>query len=62
MIVATKQPHAGAINDLAARGLVKRIAFELDGVRHEANSIWAATEWLKHQGLEQSGRHRWLPE
>lgn len=60
MITLSNSPHEGAVNDLAARGVIKPVVFEIDGVRHQANCIWAATNWLKAQGLSDAGKHRWI--
>jgi hypothetical protein len=60
MIKADLDDHAATINALAERGILKPAAFELDGKRYDANSHWAATDWLKKHGLHKEGRHRWL--
>ena len=54
MIVAVSGDHAATINDLAARGTIPPVSFTVNGVRHEANSVWAATEWLKKNGHYQN--------
>lgn len=69
MISAIEGQHAAAINDLAAAGKISPIEFEFNGKRLSANSVWAATEWLKANGgyqLDQTtGRAKnliiWLP-
>lgn len=51
MIEATTTEHSGTINELAREGKIRPVAFTApDGVRREANSVWAASDWLKTNG------------
>lgn len=51
MIKCTAPQHGATINDLAARGLIAPVEFTApDGVRRKANSMWAASDWLKSHG------------
>lgn len=50
LIIATYGDHAYTINDLAASGKIRPCAFTVEGVRREANSVWAAMDWLKANG------------
>ena len=46
--------HSATINDLADRGEIQSVTFVTpDGVVHEANSVWAATDWLRVNGYYQ---------
>ena len=50
MITATSGDHAYTINNLAAEGKLRSCAFTVEGRSYTANSVWAATDWLKAQG------------
>lgn len=51
MITSKCAQHGATINDLAASGKIEPVSFVTpDGVLHEANSCWAATEYLKTNG------------
>lgn len=52
IIKCTAANHSATINDLAARGLIKPVEFTApDDVRRMANSMWAASDWLKAHGF-----------
>lgn len=51
MLTATGE-HGATINDLTQQKRIKPVAFTTpDGVYREANSVWAATDWIKASGL-----------
>ena len=50
MIEAKSGEHAQTINALAQEGKIKPVSFTVEGRTYEANSVWAATEWLKDNG------------
>jgi hypothetical protein len=51
-LVVTEGQHASALNTLAEEGAITPVVFtDPDGVRHEANSVWAACDWLKANGF-----------
>lgn len=56
IIIATIGSHAATINDLCQRGIINPCAFTItypDGseITRYANSVWAATDWLKTNGI-----------
>lgn len=53
---------SGTVNAIAKAQNWPTVKFEIDGEVYEANSIWAATDWLKSRGLSKTGRHRWLTD
>ncbi|MEQ8450643.1 MAG: hypothetical protein RIB97_13240 [Nitratireductor sp.] len=48
------------INDLAKDQGWPVVAFVLDGKTYTANSVWAATDWLKAKKVHEEGRHQWV--
>jgi hypothetical protein len=50
MIEPFGSEHSATINDLAKEGKIKPVSFTVNGEQHEANSLWAATDWLKANG------------
>ena len=50
LILATPGTHQKTIDELALEGKIRPVSFIVDGTRHTANSVWAATDWLKAQG------------
>lgn len=54
VLKASGDEHAAAVNDLAERGIIEPVTFEFGGQTYVANSIWAATGWLKSQGYYKS--------
>lgn len=49
-IISNDLMHAKVINDLASKGKIQHVQFSVNGVLHIANSVSAATEWLKANG------------
>lgn len=51
MITCTNAKHGVTINALAKEGEIQPIRFVMpDGTEYAANSLWAATDWLKANG------------
>ena len=51
VLKCTAAHHGATINDLAERGLIEPVEFTApDDVRRAANSMWAASDWLKAHG------------
>ena len=51
VLKCTAATHADTINGLAELGLIEPVEFTApDGVRRAANSMWAASDWLKANG------------
>lgn len=51
VLKSTAAQHGATINDLAERGLIHPVAFTApDGICREANSMWAAHDWIKSTG------------
>jgi hypothetical protein len=56
MIICESSQHSATINDLAKRGVIKLVEFTApDGVRRIANSVWAASDWLKEKKFYAAG-------
>lgn len=54
LIKATLSEHKETINYLASEGKIAPIEFTApDGIRRQANSMWAASDWLKTNGYYQ---------
>lgn len=52
MLKCTAAHHGATINDLAERGLIEPVEFTApDNIRRVANSMWAASDWLKAHGF-----------
>lgn len=55
MITCQDIQHGATINDLAERGVIAPVRFTYKDHHHTANSVWAATEWLKRNGAYVAG-------
>jgi hypothetical protein len=69
MLKAIGSGHAETINSLAEQGKIKPVEFatynsEGNLNHHVANSVWAATDWLRENGFynEHAGKFIWLLE
>lgn len=51
IIQATLYKQSKQVNSLADEGVIHPVTFTMsDGITRTANSMWAATDWLKEQG------------
>lgn len=50
IIISDDLMHANTINDLACKSKISHVRFVVNGKCHIANSVSAATEWLKANG------------
>lgn len=48
------------INALAKEQNWPSVKFILDGKTYTANSLWAATDWLKERNLHKEAQHQWV--